>query len=304
MTGTTSKCRALSLACSLLVSLGASAEAGWREDLGTFRIGMLADPGAGRSIAGLSDIQQAYSTALGMPVQIFVARDYAALIDAHATSRIEYAVYSAMAFATAQRLCGCVEPVVARRGPDQDIGMRAVLLLRTPVAEGEAAVGDLKITITRGDSIASAAIPSMIQAGAIDLSDITSEQFVVASSESEAEVLLLNREVDGMFGWIPAGENPEAIPEGGTIERLQAAGVDVAELNVHWMSDLLRYGPHAIRTGIDDEAKQLLVTFLSDLSRKKPDIQELLTGSPFGSFVPVTAADYKLAQDIVSEIDN
>lgn len=304
MTGPKPKCRAIFLASCLLMPTVVGADAGWRDDLGTFRIGMLADPGAGRSVAGLSDIQQAYSTALGMPVQIFVARDYAALIDAHATSRIEYAIYSAMAFATAERLCSCVEPVVAKRGPDQDIGFRAVLLLRKTASDSDGGVGGPKIAVTQGDAVASAVIPSLALSGSSGPSDISSEQFVVASSDSEAEALLVNREVEGIFGWIPAGENPKATLGGGTIERLRAAGVDESDLRVHWTSDLLRYGPHAIRTGIDDEARQLLEAFLTDLSRKKPDIQELLTGSPFSSFVPVTPDDYSLARDIVSEIDN
>ncbi len=120
----------LALVTALIAGAPAIADAGWRQDMGTFRIGLLADPGTDRNVAGLADIRRAYELALGMPVSVFVAKDYAALIDAHATSRIDYAIYSATAYATAQRLCSCVEPIAARQGPGRDLGVRAVLVMR------------------------------------------------------------------------------------------------------------------------------------------------------------------------------
>ena len=77
------------------------ASADWREDIGTFRVGIVAEPGAGNTIAGLAELNDAFSKALGLKVEFFVARSYAALIDAQASSRIEYAIYSASAYASA-----------------------------------------------------------------------------------------------------------------------------------------------------------------------------------------------------------
>ena len=78
-----------------------------------FRIGLIAQDGAGQAVPGLSVLKQAYARALGIPVEILVARDYAALIDAHAKARVDYAIYSTTAYATTLMLCGCVEPVAA-----------------------------------------------------------------------------------------------------------------------------------------------------------------------------------------------
>ena len=75
-------------------------------------------------------LKQAYARALGIPVEIFVARDYAALIDAQATARVDYAIYSTTAYATTSLLCGCVEPVVAPVGEDGATGIRAILVTR------------------------------------------------------------------------------------------------------------------------------------------------------------------------------
>ena len=102
-----------SLAVALVLALTLPSHAGWREDMKTFRVGMIERQGAGQAVPGLSILERSYSMALGIPVEIFVARDYAALIDAQASGRVDYAIYSTTAYATAQLLCSCVEPVVA-----------------------------------------------------------------------------------------------------------------------------------------------------------------------------------------------
>lgn len=287
-------------AAGLMVFAASQAEAGWREDLGTFRIGLLADPGTGRAIAGLSDIRQAYARALDMPVQVFVARDFAALIDAQATSRIEYAVYSATAFATAKRLCDCVEPLAARQGPQGDIGIRSILLKRDWSVGG----GEAKIAVTKPDSTTGSLVPFGAISGSDGPDGIGADQLRVAGSETEAEDLFVSREVNGLFGWAPAGDDANPVLPGGTVVRLRDKGVSEGDLEVRWTSQLLRYGPHTIRSDIDDEAKEILRSFLTGLSETKPDILELLTGSTEGKLVAVKSEDYRLAEDIIANIGN
>src|SRR5438445_3471984 len=96
---------ALKACAALVVVHGAlwcgPARADWRDDIGTFRIGIVAEPGAGNTVPGLALLTQSFTNALGMKVEFVVARDYAALIEAQANARIEYAIYSATAYATA-----------------------------------------------------------------------------------------------------------------------------------------------------------------------------------------------------------
>ena len=120
---------ALALLAGLLAAT-CDSRAGWRDDMKTFRIGMVAEPGADQTVNGLASLKQAYAQALGIPVEIFVARDYAALIDAQATQRIDYALYSTTAYATAALLCGCVEPVAAPVSDDGATGIKAILVTR------------------------------------------------------------------------------------------------------------------------------------------------------------------------------
>src|SRR5205085_1730708 len=153
-------------------------------------------------------------------VEFVVARDYAALIDAQASARIEYAIYSATAYATALQRCGCVEPLVAPVDTDGAAGIRSVLLTRDGKLSGLAAMETHRI-----------AMPSA--------------------------------------------------------------------LRVVWMSSLLRYGPHAVRSDLDPEAKRRLTVFLTNLKSTTPDVYDLLESKHSGGFLTVAPKDYAPAQAIV-----
>ena len=113
----------------LCVSAAAPALADWRKELGTFRVGMVEAQGKQYSPVDLDKLRVAYSGALGMPVEIFQAKDYPSLIDAQASSRIEYAFYTAQAYATAYLACECVEPIAAPQGADGSAGIKTALFL-------------------------------------------------------------------------------------------------------------------------------------------------------------------------------
>ncbi len=292
-------CFLLTFAC---LATTKPAEAGWREDLGTFKIGMLADPGTERTIAGLSEIEGAFSAALNMPVRIFIAKNYAALIDAHATSRIDYAIYSTMAFATAQNLCKCLKPVAARLGAKGDVGIRSVLLVRNSAISEPGELRTVKTAYADSDSVAGGLLPMAVLAETDGLLQIDSAKLVAASSDTDALNMFLNGEVDGLFGWELADEMLEPVPNSGTLEMLEEKGVDLSSFSVPWRSDMFRYGPHAVRADIDDEAKSLLGVFLTGLADTKPDVLEHLTGTVDGGFAEVTGSHYDMAYRLIVKI--
>jgi phosphonate transport system substrate-binding protein len=291
--------RFVALLTGLLAPLAAG-HAGWREDMKSFRIGLIAEPGAGQSVTGLAALKQAYAQALGIPVEIFVARDYAALIDAQATARLDYAVYSTTAYATAALLCACVEPVAAPIGEDGATGIKAILVTRDGRVSKPSDIGTHRVAIAELDSIAGFVLPRLeLAAGQVALSG--SEPFLVhAESASAAETMLVEGSVDAIFGWLPA--NADAELPGGTLERLEAAGMDKTSLSVVWKSPLLRYGPHALRSGLGAELRLTLVAFLTELKRSQPEIYDLLETHRGGGLAEVRADDYAMAIDMVRSL--
>lgn len=287
-------------ASALLASLvGQSAEsfAGWREDMKSFRIGMIAEPGGGQTVTGLAMLKQSYERALGIPVDIFVARDYAALIDAQATGRVDYALYSTTAYATAALLCACVEPVVAPVGEDGATGIKAILVTRDARLSKASDVSTHRVAIARLDSVAGFVLPQLeFAVGQVALTG--SEPFLVhVDSASAAEAMLVDGSVDAIFGWLPANADTEF--RGGTLQRLEDAGMDEASLSVVWRSSLLRYGPHALRSGLDAELRTTLVAFLTGLKAMQPDTYDFLEPHRGGGMAQVRAGDYVTAIEMV-----
>lgn len=285
------------VAAGLCVAAALPVRADWRDDIGTFRIGMLAEPGSGNTVPGLAELKDAYAKALGAPVEIFVAADYSALIEAQVAGRVDYAVYSAIAYATAAERCNCVEPLAAPIGGDRDLGIRSVLITR----DGRlASVDDLprrRVAIVSADSVTGRLLPLAALAKAGHPWTGQEPFLVEVASASEAEAQLRDGSVDGIFGWVPSDGIRES-DEGGTLDRLAAEGLDRSRLKVVWRSDILRYGPHAVRSDLDAEPKRRLLAFLLNLSAT-PELQDLVEQVRTGGFVAVADGDYRLAREIV-----
>ncbi|MEP6563901.1 MAG: phosphate/phosphite/phosphonate ABC transporter substrate-binding protein [Mesorhizobium sp.] len=294
---------ALKAFAAVLTLLGASwpnaARADWRDDIGTFRIGIVAGPGAGNTVPGLALLTDAYTKALGMKVEFVVARDYAALIEAQANARIEYAVYSATAYATAAQRCGCVEPLVAPVDADGAIGIRSVLLTRDGKVADLAAMKDHRIAMAPADSIGGSLLPlAGLTAEGVGITE-DAPFLTYADSAAAAETMLADGQADALFGWVTATADGQPADPDGTMARLEAAGISQAALRIIWTSGLMRYGPHAVRSDLDPEAKRRLTVFLTNLRSLSPDVYDLLETKHSGGFTVAGPQDYAMAAAIV-----
>ncbi len=270
-----------------------SGDPGWRQKLGTFRIGILA---AGRPVLATRRVQpfrEALQGVLGMPVEVFAAKDYNVLIEAHRASRIEYAVYSASAFSAAWLLCKCVTPIAAPVATDGSARFRSVLIARTSAARSLDDLKDTTILVPGRDSFSGFMFPQdRLARDGIEMEARGWELRDMQSMDAALEAFTAG-EADAIFGW--QGEEPsfnpaDAAPQLDTLDRVSAAGADV---NVIWESPSVPYGPHAIRSGIAQEAKELILPFLTGLINDNPEAYEAVETRHTGGFQPVDHKDYK-----------
>ncbi len=289
-----------------LLALPHAAHADWRDQIGTFRIGIVAEPGAGNTVPGLALLTDAYGKALGMKVEFVVAHNYAALIEAQADGRIQYAVYSATAYATASERCGCVEPLVAPIDADGATGIRSVLLTRDGKLPDVAVLQNHRIAMAPADNVGGSLLPlAGLAADGIKIAE-DAPFLAHAGSATAAEAMLVNGQADAVFGWeraaaenrTPIAGDQPADPDG-TAARLEAAGIPKAALQIVWTSGLLPYGPHAVRSDLDPEAKRRLTVFLTNLRSQSPDIYDLVESKHSGGFISAAAGDYAMAASIV-----
>lgn len=299
--GKTAAMQAAKLCAVALAAFGAAslpARADWRDDIGTFRIGIVAEPGGGNTIPGLARLTDAYANALGMKVEFVVARDYAALIEAQASGRVQYAVYSALAYATASERCGCVEPLAAPVDADGAVGIRSVLVTRDGRLTDLAAMASRRIAIAQAGNVGALLPLAALSAQGVKIAQ-DSPFLARAVSATAAETMLSGGEADGLFGWEPVDAGGQPTHADGTVARLEAAGIPGASLRVLWTSGLLRYGPHAVRSDLDPEAKRRLTVFLTNLKSQTPDVYDLLESTHSGGFVQAAPKDYAMALAIV-----
>lgn len=264
-----------------------------------FRIGLVALPGEEAQVEGLEHIKAVYSRALGLPVEVFVARDYAALAQAQIGGRIDYAVYSAMAYSAAMLHCRCLAPLAAPVDADGAVGLRSVLIVRTegPGTHGRLAVGPADSLTTR---LAPLAASADAQAAAAE------DRLIEAESAALAQAMFLRGEADGFFGWIPAleeaGERRQT-PSAGVFSQLSAAGLDASSWRVAWRSDILRYGPHAVRSDLPAAQVKRLTALLAGMSGNEVQPGARLTLRHGGRFAIAAAADYAPVEEALGVLD-
>lgn len=279
-----------------LLGIVPAGAADWRQEIGTFRIGMIAP--AAPTAKGVEALRRSYAAALNMPVEFFIASDFAQLIDAQATSRIEYAIHSATSYATAVELCQCVEPIAAPTDIDGALGIRSILLARKQVAS----LADLpkaKLVVPPPDDVSGRLAPlALLSRDGLTVRG--DEPFIVpASTVIDAESIFAKGEADALLGWERVSSKGDALLQGGTLDRLRRGGVDIDSLDRVWMSPVIPYGPHVVLKSLAPEARELLAGHLAGLHAADPQAYDLLSGGHAGGFVAVDEASYEAAREMV-----
>lgn len=291
-----------SIKCLLGVALSSLsvtlAHADWRQDLGTFHIGVSASDVRSIAPADLDKVEESFATALGMPVEISVQRDYPALIDAHVSGRIEYAIYSSTAYASAWLLCECVEPLVAPVLSNGATGTRSVLIVNASVPFTRLDLNGIRVGIPGRDSMTGFAVPlASYTVGTRALSQ--DEEFFTEFKDLESTAAAFSKgELDAFFGWTPSDENGPIVGAGifgmGEEKVLNVAGQSI-EIKVPWKSGLLRYGPHAVRRDLNAEAKSALVSLLAAPDEELLDLLGAMQTGDVQKLVSARQQDYELA---------
>lgn len=270
----------------------------WRKDLGTFRIGLAASDASQLSPSDIEKIQAGFASALGMPAEISVLRDYPALIDAHASSRIEYAVYSSLSYASAWLLCECVEPLVAPVMTNGATGVRSALIINAGAAFTRVDLNGIRIGMPAPDSATGYALPmAQYTLGTRNLS--ASEAFFKNLPDmSVVAKAFADGQVDGFFGWVFADAQGPVAASGlmgtGSSAALELGGKNI-EVKTPWTSELLRFGPHAIRRSVPAEAKAALKVYFANLGEAEIDLLSLLPPADAAKFVPASQSEYVTA---------
>jgi len=271
-----------------------SAGADWRDDVKVLRVGIVTGQNTAYRSAQVAPFRRYLQDTLGIPVEIAPAADYAALIDAEAGGRVDYAVNSAASYATAAALCGCVEPLAVPARADGSTGVYAIMVSRIegPILTLAEARG-ARLAVGPADSVAGRLVPFAEFAGAgIDPRRYFDAIVEVADPE-EALRALLAGEVDAALAWSTLSGNADAGYGSGVLGKMVAEGtLTMDRIRLAWQSPLIPYGPHTVRSDLPEELKDLLLAALRTMSDRSPDALDAIARDGAVAFFPATPEMY------------
>ncbi len=289
---------------ALLAAAAAPARAGWRDDVNVLRIGTVAPHGAAYDIARLEPFRAYLQDRLGLPVEIVAVADYDALIDAQVSARVQYAIYSASSYVTAEALCGCVEPIALPTAFDGSHGFHSVL-----VAHAGGAIASLadargkRLALTGTDSVAGRLVPLKALAGQGIEAESYFSSVRAAADPEQAVTMLFTDEADLAAAWSSLAGDAASGYSFGVFTRMVSAGsLSMDRLKIVWQSPLIPFGPHVVRSDLPAELKTLISTALMAMGKEAPDALDAVDDSSIGGggFVPATASDYSVIRDLVT----
>lgn len=294
----------LALVLALVAAAVVPAHAGWRDDVKVLRIGTIAPRGAAYDVARLEPFRAYLEDRLGLPVKIVAAADYDALIGAQISGGVQYAIYSAASYATAEALCGCIEPVALPAAFDGSRGFHSVI-----VAHAGSAIASLadargkRLALTGAHSVAGRLVPLKALADqGIDPASYFSSVLTAADPE-QAVTMLFTGEADLAAGWSSLAGDAASGYSFGVFTRMVSSGaLTMDSLKILWQSPLIPFGPHAVRDDLPAELKGLIAKALMAMRQEAPDALDAVDGSSIGGggFVPVSAKDYAVVAGLVT----
>ena len=270
---------------ALPASITAAPSPDWRNDIGTFKIGLVRGWSSDMSRLALLRVEDIFATALGTSVKVVVFERFTSLMDAQADGRIDLAAYSARAFATVRLVCECVEAVATPTTISGDNGQIAIV-----VGDGARTAGFINMAAVKLGRVATESVASrdMLQGSFIvDGKPVNGNEpfWVDYPNYLAASKAYQNNEIDGFV--IPAAASLENRADAGTKElRLMAAAQTEAlrPASILWRSSFWPYGPVATRSNLANEPKAIILKLLEQMDITAPLVHATLSEGLAGPF--------------------
>lgn len=296
--------RALGLALiafAMFAGLPGAAAADWRADIKVFRIGLLGGANPAYRLRQVEPFRKYMELKLGLPVELVAMPSYGALIEAEAGGRLSYAILSASAYATAAASCQCVEPLALPRGSTGAMGFFSVLIVKasSPINTLADTKGT-RLAYARGASVAGHLVPfAALAAAGIDPQAHFGSLVPVSDVEAAASQLLRGG-ADVAIAWASLSGSASQGYDRSSLKRLVSSGaLTMGDIRIVWTSPLIPFGPHAARSDLPVELKDLLRDALISMAEKDPLALEAVDREGGLGFALVDPAQYEILRRVV-----
>ena len=288
------------LIAAVAVTGANGAVADWRDHIKVLRIGIVVGDNPRLRLKQIEPFRQRLETEINLPVEVLPMADFNMLIDAHTSARIDYAMYSASAFAAASALCECLEPIAAPRAHDGTLGYHAIF-----VVHGDSQTKNLEqlkgktIVLARPGSTAGHLLPmaELRTAGIDPLSFFSGIRH--APGPKAAVKTVLAGLADVGVAWSSLEGEAKAGYGRGTLRDLVAAKeISMTDIRVIWQSRRITHGPHAVHRRLPKPLKDQLRSALIRLKDLDAGAYDAVEGSFGGGFAEISSVDYAPLTDV------
>ncbi|MDP1611255.1 MAG: phosphonate ABC transporter substrate-binding protein [Sulfuritalea sp.] len=287
---------ALVLTASASLALAA---ADWKKQYPVVQFSSVSAENQAATTARFKEMAEVFKQKTGVEMKIFTASDYAGTVQALTSGQIQMAQVGASAYSSAWiDSDGQVEPLVANKELDGQLGYHSILIVKTdsPYKKLE----DLKgktLAWADANSTSGYLIPLVsLRAAGIEPQSYFGK--TLFSGGHEQSVLgVINGQFDSAFTWSSKGHNA------GQIRAMVDRGVlKMDQFRVIWESPLIPNPVVMVRKDMPADMKRDLLAFWTELQATHPQVAAAAARGKTSGFVPVTHAMYQPVLDAALEV--
>ena len=286
---------------SLFLSTAALAQADWRKQYPKFRYGVQSVETQAASLTRYKGFGEYVKKKLGVELELFLASEYAGVIQAIGAKQLEVMDMGASGYAAAWlETRGAVEPLVVPTNPDGTIGYYSVAFVRAD--SPYKTLNDLKGKIwawAEPNSSSGYLFPLV----GLRKMGIEPEKFfgkVVFSGGHEQNIVgVLDKAYDGAVTWT---NDVEKHTRGGLHMMLSRGVLKKEDIRIIWVSDLIPNPVIAVRSELPKEMKAELKAMFLGMHKDDPKVfKEVVRGESQG-YREVEHSVYQIAIDLRQQL--
>lgn len=293
--------RRLALALTLcFAATAAFAQSGdWRQTYKEIRFGISSSENSEDALTRSEPFRKHLEAKLGVPVKLFRAHDYAALVEAMRANQLDFARMGPATYALAYKVMGrAVEPLGREIDNFGSEGYHSVLAVRAD--SPYKTLDDLK------GKIIGWADPNSTSGYQFPLFYLRRQGYDPAVFFSKS--LFSGSHENGILGLVQGTFDVAATfwnnEERGNIQRMELKKmIPQGSTRIIWKSPLIPNGPIAARTALPAELKELLITTFIDMPAENPEAWKALTDGHLKGVVRTKHEDYLDVIAVATEND-
>ncbi|MDD7970664.1 phosphonate ABC transporter substrate-binding protein [Roseinatronobacter alkalisoli] len=270
--------------------------ADWRADFGTYNIGLLGGENEADRLRRYDCFADLMSDALGVPVELFPASDYAGVMQGLLAGQLHQAGVGASAYAGVYlQDPEAVSPLLTTKNVDDSLGYYAVIYVS---ADSDARTLDdlegMSLAYADPNSTSGYLVPraELAAAGIDDTTYFSRTGF--GGGHEQAVIAVLNGQYDAGVTWTSLmGEESDGYTRGNLRRMVDNGLLDMNDIRIVWESNLIPNGPTIFRNDLPEDARDLAVSTMLGLKEQDPECYADTVGGDGNGYAEVDHSFYE-----------